>query len=69
MDCTNCQQTMLSGTSKCEVGAYNVYDDNGVFDFEWKTHELPSDDEEIGTEVSCRYCKPCLIVEHLSSQE
>lgn len=67
MDCTNCQQTMLIGTSKCEVNAYNIYDNNDTFDFQWKTHDIASDDEEIGTEVACYYCKTCDIVEHLSS--
>ena len=67
MDCINCQQAMLSGTSKCEVGAYNIYDSTNAFDFQWRTHDILSDDEEIGTQVACYYCKDCTIVEHISS--
>ena len=67
MDCANCQQAMLSGTSKCEVGAYNIYNDADTFDFQWRTHDILSDDEEIGTQVACYYCKDCNIVEHISS--
>jgi len=67
MDCINCQQTMLTGTSKCEAGAYNIYDSNDVFDFQWKTHDIASDDDEIGTSVACEYCKTCNVVIHLGS--
>jgi len=66
MDCTQCNQAMSSGTSKCEIGVYNIYDNKGTLDFQWRVHNISSDDDEIGTQVACYYCKTCSIVEHLS---
>lgn len=66
MDCNteNCNGEMETGLSKCDTGAYNIYDYQSNLKFQWKTHNISSDDDEIGTQVSCLFCQTCNLVEH-----
>jgi len=67
MDCPSCTNSMSSGISKCMTTSYDIVDANDNLLMAWKSHDLPSDDDEIGTSVNCYYCLACGIVEHLSS--
>ena len=67
MNCPACSGSMLSGISKCMTNSYDIVDANDNLLMAWKSHDLPTDDVEIGTSVACLYCIACNHVEHLSS--
>jgi hypothetical protein len=58
---------MSSGISKCNIGAYDIVDNNDNLLMSWKTHDIDERDDEIGTTVMCEYCQPCNVVIHLGS--
>ena len=58
MSCPNCNQNLLNGIFYCSTNDYRVIDNlndkNLIFIIE--THEIDSDDEEIGINDNIQYC-------------
>jgi len=67
MNCPECNNTMSSGISKCNIGFYDIVDINDNLLMRWKSHDIDSNNVEIGTSVECEYCQTCNVVIHLGS--
>jgi len=66
MNCPECNNSMQLAVSKCEIGFYNIVDKTGKLLWQWQSHDLLSNDPEIGSEVDCEHCQACGVVIHLS---
>jgi len=65
MNCPECNNTMSSGISKCNIGFYDIVNIKGNLLMRWKSHDIDSNNTEIGTSVECEYCQTCNVVIHL----
>ena len=65
MNCPECNNTMSSGISKCNIGFYDIVDIKDNLLMRWKSHDIDSNNAEIGTSVECEYCQTCDVVIHL----
>lgn len=62
MNCKRCNKPMTDGIYKCDVGSYNIYDTNMTPLYTWELHDIPSDNEEIGSQSNVKYCLDCHIL-------
>ena len=73
MSCERCNQTLLNGVYYCDITDYrvidNLVDQNLIFIF--KTHDLPSDDIEIGDNINIFYCnhQNCNYIKYIEDEE
>tara|TARA_R100001079_G_scaffold93383_1_gene56091 strand:- start:243 stop:437 length:195 start_codon:yes stop_codon:yes gene_type:complete len=56
MNCPNCNIEMIDGTMLCHTNDYRINDSGGNLVIIIQTHDIPSDNEEIGDSYSVKYC-------------
>lgn len=60
MNCINCGNTMTLGLYRCNLNSYDIIDENENVILVWKTHNIPSDNVEIGDTSQVYYCEDCM---------
>lgn len=62
MICNQCNNQMSQGIYKCGTHSYDIWDLNGKPLYTWLLHDLPPNDDEIGSECPVTYCLNCHIL-------
>lgn len=62
MNCENCNNEMARGIYKCNLTSYDIVDENGNVLINWESHDLDSNDPEIGDFARVHYCQSCHII-------
>jgi hypothetical protein len=62
MNCQNCNKTMIQGIYKCNISSYDIVDNKNNVLIMWESHNIPSDDIEIGDTSQVYYCEDCHLI-------
>ena len=62
MNCENCNNPMEQGIYKCNLNSYDIVDENENVLIVWESHNIDSNNEEIGDSSSVHYCELCHLI-------
>jgi len=56
MNCPSCEKSMSKGTYMCSDSDYRIIDEDSNLILSITDHDLPADDDEIGSSSEVYYC-------------